>query len=72
MPANSTAVLIFATMADVTWRLFVPSIGCTILGVVADRSWGTKPWMTIIGVGLGIALSYVLVAQQIKKIKAAS
>lgn len=57
------------TMVDTTWRLFVPSVGGTALGLWADNSWNTKPWLTITGVVVGSLLSFVLIYAQLKQIK---
>jgi F0F1-type ATP synthase assembly protein I len=54
---------------DTSTRLFVPSVGGTVLGVWADNSWGAKPWMTLIGVSLGTVIAFSLVYLQIKSIK---
>ena len=59
--------LIFET----TFRLAVPAIGGTILGVWADNAFDTKPWLTVIGVTLGAAAAVWLVAKQIKKVTGA-
>lgn len=56
-------------IADLTWRMFVPSIGGTVLGVIADRSFGTKPWLTLAGVIFGFTVVVFLVWQQIRNTK---
>lgn len=63
---KSTAVLLFTIAADTTWRMFVPIIGGTVLGVWGDRSYGSKPWLTIAGIIIGIIVAGYLVRQQLK------
>lgn len=67
--AREIVLVMFGTLANTTWRLFVPTIGGTILGVWADNSWDTKPWFTIIGVSLGTIGSFMLIYAQLSQIK---
>ena len=57
------------TLLDTTWRMFVPSVGLTLLGVWADAQFGTKPWLMAAGVALGFAGAALLVRQQLVGIK---
>jgi hypothetical protein len=54
---------------DTSTRLFVPSVGGTVLGLWADNAWDTKPWFTLIGVTLGTAIAFLLIYIQLKGIK---
>lgn len=54
---------------DTSTRLFVPSVGGTVLGLWADNSWGTKPWLTLVGVTVGTIIAFLLVYLQLKGIK---
>ena len=67
-PPQSTVVLLLGTIADTTWRMFIPIIGLTLLGVFGDNTYQTKPWLTISGIVLGVALASVLVIRQLKKV----
>lgn len=67
-PSSSTVILLMSTLADTTWRLFVPSVGMTLLGLAADSHFGTKPWLLVSGAILGCALAYLLVRSQMKKV----
>lgn len=69
VPKNGTAVMLFMTILDTTWRLFAPTIGLTVIGVVIDNMLETKPWFTATGVTLGALVSFWLVFQQIKRVK---
>lgn len=64
---KSTVVLLFTIAADTTWRMFVPIIGGTVAGIWADHEFGTKPWMTIGCMVVGVGVSALLVRQQLKK-----
>lgn len=57
-----------ATIGDTTWRMFVPTIGLTIAGLFLDKWLQTKPWLMIVGIICGAALSYVLVKRQLNKV----
>ncbi len=55
-------------LADVTWRLGVPVIGLSLLGIVADKSWGTKPWLTLLGTAIGFVVAGKLVSLQLARV----
>jgi F0F1-type ATP synthase assembly protein I len=54
-------------MADTTWRMFVPPAVVVPEGIWADLKFGTKPWLTILATLVGLALSVLLVAKQMKE-----
>jgi len=66
-PDKSTVILLLTTIGDTTWRMFIPIIGLAILGVVADLHLHTKPWLTVVGIIIGVAIASVLVLRQIRK-----
>jgi len=68
-PNSSTVILLLLTMADTTWRLFVPTVGLTVLGLVLDKQFVTMPWLMIAGIILGAGLAVLLVKLQLKKVK---
>ncbi len=68
-PSRSTVVLMLATAADTTWRMFVPTIGLMLAGLMIDRQLGTKPWLMIVGLVLGVVLAWALVKRQMDKVK---
>lgn len=57
---------IWLTLADTTMRLFIPSVGGTVVGIWLDRTIGSRPWFTIVGVIVGAAIAFGLVYLQIK------
>ncbi len=56
------------TIADTTWRMFVPSVGGTLLGVWLDGKLETTPWLLFTGIILGLMLAGLMVRLQLKKI----
>lgn len=66
-PSKSTVVLLFTIAADTTWRMFIPILGGTVLGVWGDRSLATKPWLTILGIITGVVIASLLVRAQLKR-----
>lgn len=68
-PTKSTVVLLLGTIGDTTWRMFIPTIGFTIIGVIIDNMLKSKPWGTIIGIVIGVALATLLVYRQLKKVQ---
>ena len=68
-PDPSTVILLLTTIGDTTWRMFVPTIGLTILGLLADKWLQTTPWVMIFGIVAGSYLAYLLVKNQIKRVR---
>lgn len=66
---NNTPLLLLATIADTTWRMFVPSVGFTLFGVWLDGQLGTKPWLMFAGILLGIVGAWLLVKKQMLEIR---
>jgi hypothetical protein len=56
------------TFLDTTWRIAVPVILCTLLGIFADLTLGTKPWLTLLAVPIGFGLAVLLVKRQIEAV----
>ena len=65
--SDDSVLYIWRTLADTTWRLFVPTVGGTMLGVWADSAWSTKPWLMIAGIVVGALGAFVLVRLQLTK-----
>lgn len=66
-PATVRTLLL--TMADTTWRIFVPATLFVGLGLWGDVSFGSKPWLTLLGVVIGFAAAGLLVRKQINIVK---
>ena len=74
IPANDTgdsgAMMILArTMIGTLWRMFLPTIGLTLLGLWLDNVSGMKMRWLLAGIISGAIISVILVALQIAKIK---
>ena len=74
IPANDTgdsgAMMILArTMIGTMWRMFLPTIGLTLLGLWLDNASGMKMRWLLAGIIYGAIISVILVALQIAKIK---
>jgi hypothetical protein len=74
IPANDTgdsgAMMILArTMIGTMWRMFLPTIGLTLLGLWLDNVSGMKMRWLLAGIVSGAIISVILVALQIAKIK---
>lgn len=69
VPDAAAVTLLLGTIGDTTWRMFVPTIGLTVLGLMVDKWLDTTPWVMILGIVLGILLAFVLVKRQLKKVQ---
>jgi ATP synthase protein I len=67
-PSRSAVFLLFGTIGDTTWRMFVPTVGLTVLGLLVDKWFHTTPWIMSGGIVLGVYFAYVLVMRQIRKV----
>ena len=66
---DDSATLLMKTMAGTTWRVFLPTIGLTFLGLWLDNVINMKPWLTFGGIAIGVIVAAVLVWLQVAKIK---
>lgn len=69
VPEAETVKALLSTIGDTTWRMFVPSVGFTLLGVWLDGHFGTKPWLMFIGIAIGFCGAYLLVKKQLSVLK---
>jgi len=63
---RSVAILLLITIADTTWRVFIPTIGGTLIGIRLDHIFNTAPWWTVITISIGIITSLLLVILQLR------
>lgn len=61
--------MLLVTIADTTWRMFIPTIGFTIAGVSLDNILNTKPWLTIVGIIVGVVIAFILVIRQLSSVR---
>lgn len=66
---TKAAILLLLTIADTTWRVFVPTIGGTILGLVLDNTFGVAPLLTIVMIMIGFVVTTLLIIQQLRAVR---
>lgn len=64
---KSPASVLILTIADTTWRMFVPTVGGLLLGRMADEQWHTSPVGMLAGVVVGAAITALLIKRQLQK-----
>ena len=64
-----TIKVLMGTIGDTTWRMFVPSVGFTLLGAYLDGLLQTKPWLMIVGIVVGFFGAFLLVKFQLERLK---
>lgn len=67
-PEKSTVLLLLSDIGGTTWRMFLPILGVGALGYWGDVTFQSLPWLTIIGLVIGVVCSVVLVKSQLKRI----
>ena len=66
-PEKSAALILFMIAADTTWRMFIPTLGGTLLGLWIDSMLKSKPWFAVGGLVVGIIITAFLIRQLYKK-----
>lgn len=66
---DSSSLVLVSSIADTTWRMFVPTVGFTLLGVWGDSILSTKPWLMFAGIVVGVIFAVLLVRRQIQSLK---
>ena len=69
VPSPGTTLVILGTIADTTWRMFLPVLLLLGVGWWLDNTTGRKPLFMLSGVIFGFALAVLLVYLQYKRIK---
>jgi hypothetical protein len=59
---------LIATMADTTWRMFVPTVGLLLLGLQIDQAYHSLPWGTLIGLIIGSVIAGLLIRKQLNRV----
>lgn len=67
-PSEKSSTVVLMTIADTTWRMFVPSIGFTFLGIWLDAKYGTLPWLMFSGIVVGFLVATLAVKLQYDKL----
>jgi ATP synthase protein I len=55
------------TLAGIGLTLVIATAGATIGGYFIDRWFGTTPWFTLIGLGVGIAAGFLDLIRTLKR-----
>lgn len=55
-------------IADTTWRMFAPVLLFVGIGLWADDSLGTGPWLSLAAVLIGSLGSGILIKQQLARV----
>lgn len=63
---SSTVILLLGTIADTTWRMFVPTLAGIVGGFFLDRHFDTSPWLFAVGTIIGCIIAGLLIKQQLK------
>lgn len=50
---------------DTTWRIAVPVVLMTFIGIFADLRLGSKPWLTLLAVVIGFGFAGLLLKRQL-------
>jgi|GEM_PF-2483432 len=66
-PAGLQQLRIGAELADTTWRITVPVVLFAGLGIVIDRTTGSRPWMTLLGMAVGFFVAAYLIKKQLQR-----
>lgn len=64
---KQTAFILLSTAADTTWRMFVPTLGGTLLGLWIDGQNKTEPIYGIVGLFIGVIITAMLIRQQYRQ-----
>lgn len=67
-PPKSSSTVVLLTIADTTWRMFVPSVGMTFAGLWLDAKLHTTPWLLFAGSILGLIVAALAVRIQYKRL----
>ena len=67
VPRRSEALYLITSMADTTWRMFIPTVGLLLIGNALDDKYATHPWCMLAGAGVGGYIAAILIKRQIAK-----
>lgn len=64
----SPAYIVQSTLLDTTWRMFVPIVTLSVLGIVIDTAFALRPWCMLGGMAIAVVITAYLIARQIKQV----
>lgn len=65
----SAGQTVWVGLADTTWRVAVPTVLFSGLGIAADLKFETMPLWTLVGLAVGLAAAGALVWRQVKALE---
>lgn len=65
---DNTSFYLIASMADTTWRMFLPTIGLLLVGDALDSQLSTKPWLMLLGALIGGLIAVWLIRKQLRRV----
>ena len=65
--AKAPGTVLMLAIGDTTWRMFVPTVGCLLLGRLADDTWHIKPFGMVAGIIIGATITVFLIKRQLEK-----
>lgn len=57
--------VVVADLMDTTWRIAVPVTIFAVVGILADRQFSTKPWLTLSLTIVGFVIAALLIKRQL-------
>lgn len=66
---RSAVVLMLMDIADTTWRMFIPTLSLSIVGMLLDDTYNTGPWLAATGALSGAVVAGLLIKKQFSKLK---
>ena len=66
-PVGQDTMALIASMADTTWRMFVPTLPLIIAGDYIDKQLATKPWFMLLGAVIGALIAACLRRAQLRR-----
>ena len=58
----------WALAGELGYTIAIPIVVLALLGRLADKAWGTAPWLMLLGIILSIATSSYLIYKKVKDI----
>ncbi len=60
--------VVVGDLLDTTWRIVVPVVLFAVLGIIADRQFGTQPWLTLAATAVGFVMAALLIKRQLEAV----
>jgi len=64
-PGPSVLGTIILDLLDTAWRIATPMLVFSGLGIFVDKKVGTAPWITLVGLTIGLVGAGLLVRKQL-------